>query len=119
MTKLKNINSHSFIEYFKRATSTLVILKLLGERPMYGYEIIQEMKKRSKGQYTLSIPYPALYRLIERGFIEESNVEIYNGRARTYYSITDTGGRYIDKTMCEYRELESVFESLIQRKLNV
>ena len=114
MIEFGNADGHSFIEYFKRATSSLVILKLLSERPMYGYEIIQEMKKRSKGQYTLSIPYPALYRLIERGFIEESNVEIYNGRARTYYSITDTGGRYIDKTMYEYRELESVFEHLIK-----
>lgn len=97
MTKLKNINSHSFIEYFKQITSSLVILKLLSERPMHGYEIIQEMKKRSKGQYTLSIPYPVLYRLIERGFIEELieelNVGVYNGRARTYYSITDIGGR--------------------------
>lgn len=114
MAKMKNINSHSFIAYFKRATSSLVILKLLSERPMYGYEIIQEMKKRSSGQYTLSIPYPVLCRLIERDFIEESNVEIYNGRARTYYSITDTGKRYIDKTMYEYRELESVFEHLIK-----
>ena len=40
-------NSHSFGAYYKRATSPLAVLRLLKERPMYGYEISQAMKKKS------------------------------------------------------------------------
>ena len=42
-------NSHSFGAYYKRATSPLAVLRLLKERPMYGYEISQAMKKKKRG----------------------------------------------------------------------
>ena len=29
---------HSFLAYFKRATSPLAVLRILSDRPMYGYE---------------------------------------------------------------------------------
>ena len=45
---------HSFQAYFKRATSPLVVLRLLMEKPMYGYELTQEMKQRSGGAFTIS-----------------------------------------------------------------
>ena len=51
----KENSGHSFEAFYKRATSPLVVLRLLGEKPMYGYEITQEMKKRSDGKYTISI----------------------------------------------------------------
>ena len=54
---------HSFLAYFKRATSPLAVLRILSDRPMYGYELIQELKQRSGGKYQLSLLYPVLYRL--------------------------------------------------------
>ena len=36
-------SGHSFLAYFKRATSPLVVLRLLTEKPMYGYELTQAM----------------------------------------------------------------------------
>ena len=35
-------SGHSFLAYFKRATSPLAVLRILSDRPMYGYELIQE-----------------------------------------------------------------------------
>ena len=37
-------SGHSFLAYFKRATSPLAVLRILSDRPMYGYELIQELK---------------------------------------------------------------------------
>ena len=105
---------HSFISYFKRATSPLVVLHLLSERPMYGYEISAEMKSRSGGKFTISILYPVLYRLEEQGYIEISSTEVADGRARSYYSITDEGRRYLDQTMKEYAEISEIFCSLMK-----
>ena len=60
---------HSFLAYFKRATSPLAVLRILSDRPMYGYELIQELKQRSGGKYQLSLLYPVLYRLEEQGYL--------------------------------------------------
>ena len=45
--KKMDSTGHSFLAYFKRATSPLLVLRLLLEGPMYGYEISQMMKQRS------------------------------------------------------------------------
>lgn len=104
---------HSFSAYFKRATSPLVVLALLRERAMYGYEISSEMSQRSDGQFTISVLYPVLYRLQEQGYIEISETEIVEGRARSYYQITQSGQSYLEKTLHEYHAISDVFEKLL------
>ena len=104
---------HSFISYFKRATSPLVVLRFLSEKPMYGYEITAALKSRSDGKYMISILYPVLYRLEEQGFICISSTEVADGRARSYYSITDEGKAHLNKTWKEYLEISSIFEDLM------
>lgn len=105
---------HSFSSYFKRATSPLVVLSLLKERTMYGYEISAEMKERSSGQFTIAVLYPVLYRLQEQGFIEIADTAVIDGRARSYYRITPAGESYLDKTLLEYSELAQVFQNLVR-----
>ena len=51
-------SGHSFLAYFKRATSPLAVLRILSDRPMYGYELIQELKQRSAFS-AVSRPVPA------------------------------------------------------------
>lgn len=105
---------HSFISYFKRATSPLIVLHFLSEKPMYGYEITAALKSRSDGKYTISILYPVLYRLEEQGYICISSTEVADGRARSYYSITDSGRTYLEKTWQEYWEISKIFEELMK-----
>ena len=105
---------HSFISYFKRATSPLIVLRFLSEKPMYGYEITAALKNRSDGKYTISILYPVLYRLEEQGYIRISSTEVAGGRARSYYSITDSGKAYLEKTWNEYLEITKIFDDLMR-----
>lgn len=104
---------HSFISYFKRATSPLVVLRFLQEKPMYGYEITAALKERSGGKYMISILYPVLYRLEEQGYIEISSTEVADGRARSYYSITEAGRAHLEKTWQEYKAISAVFENIM------
>lgn len=106
---------HSFISYFKRATSPLVVLKFLSEKPMYGYEITAALKSRSDGKYMISILYPVLYRLEDQGYICISSTEVADGRARSYYSITEAGRAYLEKTWAEYQDITGVFEKLMRQ----
>lgn len=107
-------SGHSFPAYFKRATSPLVVLRLLSERPMYGYELTQELKQRSGGKYQLSLLYPVLYRLEEQGYLAISASEIVDGRARSYYAVTPAGRDYLRRTLQEYAEISTVFQKLME-----
>lgn len=80
---------------------------------MYGYEITELLKTRSEGKYMISILYPVLYRLEEQGYVEISSTEVADGRARSYYSITEKGRTYLDKTISEYGEISNIFENLV------
>ena len=102
-------SGHSFLAYFKRATSPLAVLRILSDRPMYGYELIQELKQRLGGKYQLSLLYPVLYRLEEQGYLE-----IRDGRARNYYAVTPAGRDYLRQTLAEYAEISGVFQQLME-----
>lgn len=112
---MKNDASHTFESYYKRATSPLIVLQLLKDRVMYGYQISQAMQKMSDGRYTIAVLYPILYRLEEQGYIRVDHTEVINNRARGYYAITANGAAYLEQALQEYRELHEAFEKIIDR----
>ncbi|MDB5356000.1 MAG: transcriptional regulator, PadR-like family [Phycisphaerales bacterium] len=95
-------------QFLKGCARTLV-LQLLGERPMYGYEIATALAERSRdifalGQGTL---YPLLYSLEGKGLIrvarEEKSPE--QGRRRRYYQLTPTGRQELEASLVTWREI--------------
>ena len=72
----------------RRGAVGRAILALLNERPMNGYEIIQELDERSGGRWKPSSGaiYPAFGRLEHRGYIVAGDDD---GKPR--YEITDAG----------------------------
>ncbi|MBQ7460118.1 MAG: PadR family transcriptional regulator [Oscillospiraceae bacterium] len=103
--------SHTFSAYFKRVATPAIVLAVLSERPMYGYEIVSEIAKRSGGKYTVSIMYPILNGLHKEGYIAEGETVIIEGRARKYYCITPEGTRYLQTVRREFKELSDIFFS--------
>ena len=59
----------AFEDSFKRATSPMMTLLLLNEKPMYVYNLSQELEKRSNSTYKMNFLYPVLYRLQEQGYV--------------------------------------------------
>ncbi|MGA7914502.1 MAG: PadR family transcriptional regulator [Candidatus Acidiferrales bacterium] len=76
-----------------KGSIALLILKMLSEREMYGYEIIQEASRRSNEsfQFKEGTLYPALHQLYKRGLLRSEWRIAKNGRQRKYYSITAKG----------------------------
>ena len=105
--------SHTFESYYKRATSPLVVLCLLRDGAMYGYQISQEMDVRSNGRFTIAVLYPILYRLEEQGYIRVEQTEIVKNRARSYYAITEEGRVYLEQSIQTYQELHDAFEKIL------
>ena len=91
----------------KRGTIELLILTLLDSGDMYGYELVQAIKERSNGLYTMqeSSLYPSLYRLLDKGLISDRQEKVGKRRMRVYYHIEDTGRAYLTEIRKEYLSL--------------
>ena len=59
---------------FKRGPLQMLVLFLLSQQDMYGYQIAQEIKARSGGKFAVSETafYVVLYRLIDKGLYLEA-----------------------------------------------
>lgn len=94
-----------------------IILRTLYERDKYGYEIIEEIEKKSHGQYTLKQPtlYSALKRLESQGYINAywKTDEISLGGRRKYYTLTDSGREITEKNQSEWEYSRTVIDNLI------
>lgn len=102
----KEDNLNNFAAQFKRSTVPLLVLRLLSEREMYAYEIVQEMLSRSEGVYKMPLLYNVLTKLEEQGYVKKSRQEISEGnRIRIYYAITDNGLAYLSELKALYSQL--------------
>ena len=81
----------------KKGSADLLILALVEEQPLHGYEIARLIELRSRGmiRFTLASLYETLYRLEERGHIRGRWIERAGQRRRRYYRITDSGARLL------------------------
>jgi PadR family transcriptional regulator PadR len=70
-----------------------LILCLIDQQPMYGYQIIKELEKRSQGYFRFKegTLYPALHRLEKADLILGKWQTLPSGRQRRYYHITAKG----------------------------
>ena len=81
----------------KKGSAELLILSLVEERGLHGYDIAKQIDERSDGtiRFTLASLYATLYRLEDRGWIRGRWVEKAGQRRRCYYRITDAGRRVL------------------------
>ena len=70
-----------------------LLLCVIVQQPMYGYQIIKELERRSQGYFKFKegTLYPALHRLDRAGLVRGEWQTLPNGRQRRYYYITEKG----------------------------
>jgi PadR family transcriptional regulator PadR len=78
---------------FLKGSSNYLLLSLLEQQPMYGYQIVKELEARSEGYFVFKegTLYPALHRLEKTGLVSGDWQMLPNGRSRRYYFITAKG----------------------------
>ncbi len=104
----------NFEAQFKKSTLPLMVLKILSERDMYAYEIMQETLRRSNGKYKMPLLYTTLNKLQEQGYVIESRKTISDdNRVRVYYRITDAGRHHLQRLMKLYAELTETVKSIV------
>lgn len=81
-----------------KGTTALLILTVLGDGELYGYEIGRRLRDRSDGAFTMaeSSLYPALHRLEAEGALAASWRIGQGGPRRRYYRLTPRGRRMLE-----------------------
>lgn len=77
---------------FDRGDLKYMILELLRDRPMHGYEVMRALEETSRGAYTASpgSVYPALQSLEDEGLVTSEE-----GDGRKVYTITEKGLEFL------------------------
>lgn len=105
----------SQLHQLRKGSTPLLILSVLSEQKMYGYQIMRELERRSDGYFTMTaaLLYPALHDLEQEGLVE-SHWEAGQGRRRRkYYTIMPRGRAALQETHAEWQTfVASLFKTL-------
>lgn len=93
---------------------TMLVLKLLSEKDMYGYEMIETLKQRSKNVFEMKAGtlYPLLHSLVEKKLLTTYEKEV-NGKKRKYYGITLIGKTVLKEKEKVWHEYSKAVISII------
>ena len=92
----------------------MMILKLLSEKDMYGYEMIDTLRKRSENVFELKAGtlYPLLHGLEDKQYLVSYEQEA-TGKVRKYYRITKDGRRYLEEKKSQWQEYSRAVMSVL------
>ncbi len=100
--------------------TSMLVLRLLEQRSMYGYQIIRELEQQSQMVFRLQegTLYPVLHGLEQEGFVEAYRKQALqktaeNGRMRKYYEITASGKRLLQEKAEEWRTYETAVNQVM------
>lgn len=99
---------------FKKGSVELLVLAVLSEKDMYGYQITQEIEEKSEGLFTVleGSLYPILYRLAKEGYVTENPVAVKR-RLRVYYHMEEAGHKYFAECLEAFRSVNLGVEKVL------
>jgi len=99
---------------FMNGVPELLVLKLLQQEEMYGYEIVQAIHSRTSAMIAVGegVVYPVLHGL-ERDGALKSRHKTVNGRRRIYYSLTRAGSRRLADLAETWTNLAAAIQEML------
>lgn len=97
-------------------STAMLLLKLLEEQDMYGYQMIETLARRSDHTFDLKAGtlYPLLHTLEERGAIEAYLEGEGGTRPRRYYRLTAAGRGKLREKEQEWRQYVGAVEQVLR-----
>ncbi|MCM1181772.1 MAG: PadR family transcriptional regulator [Roseburia sp.] len=95
-------------------STAMLLLRLLEDKDMYGYEMIENLEKRSNNVFQLKAGtlYPLLHSLEEKRCLT-SYERAVNGKMRKYYSLTREGRKYLSLKKEEWNEYRTAVSDVL------
>jgi PadR family transcriptional regulator PadR len=88
----------------RKGSVRALILSLLQEQPMYGYQLSKELQRRSKGYFEFKegTLYPALHRMEKEGLLRGEWQVVEEGPSRKFYHLTEQGRAELARSQQEW-----------------
>ena len=93
----------------------MLVLRVLTTQPLHGYAIAQRIHQVSAEELRVEEGslYPALQKLLVKGWVKAAWRESESGRQVREYRITPSGRRQLEAEMAEYRRTASAIGLLL------
>src|SRR5690348_5819755 len=90
-----------------KGTLEMIVLEVLQHEPMHGWGITERIERRSNGLLSVNQGslYPALYRLVARGWVSSAWRASENNRNARYYSLTRLGRKQLAAERSQWDKL--------------
>ena len=100
---------------FMTGVPEILILRLLADREMYGYELVQSIEAATGSAIKIGegVVYPILHALEARGCLKASRKPI-NGRTRVYYSATAAGKKRLGLMIREWSRINAAVSQVVE-----
>lgn len=95
-------------------STSMLLLSLLSEKDMYGYEMIETLNKRSNHVFDLKAGtlYPLLHSLEVKEYLSSYDDQ-ESAKPRKYYHITGKGRKYLKTLNEEWQEYAKAVKGVI------
>jgi PadR family transcriptional regulator, regulatory protein PadR len=91
-----------------------MLLAVLRTAPLHGYGMVEELRRRSGGQFDLAegTIYPALHRLEKMGLVS-SRWKVVDGRRRRVYALSRQGREAAGEKVESWRRLSRAIDAVL------
>lgn len=112
------MNAVDIDSQFLKGSIGLLLLNLLSRKEMYGYELLQEVSRRSANAFEFKegTLYPALHQLERKGQINSEWRRAENGRERKYYALTAKGRSAAARYEKQWHHLTGAIAAILESK---
>ena len=95
----------------------MLVLRILSTQPLHGYAIAQRIHQLSADELRVEEGslYPALQKLLVKGWVKAAWRESESGRQVREYRITASGRRQLVTEMAEYRRTANAIGLLLEQ----
>ncbi len=97
----------------KKGTLSFVVLNTIREKELYGYELMEIIKKTTKIEIAEGTLYPLMNRLKKDELVYSKWVNNGSGIPRKYYLLTKEGVATLEEMSAYWKELESSIKKII------
>jgi transcriptional regulator len=94
----------------------MLVLRVLTRQPLHGYAIAQTIRQLSREELSVEEGslYPALQKLLVKGWVKAAWRESDSGRQVREYRITASGKRQLEDEVAEYRRMSNAIDALLK-----
>ncbi|MEM1174527.1 MAG: PadR family transcriptional regulator [Pseudomonadota bacterium] len=104
---------------FMSGVPELLLLRLLAQRNMYGYELVRSVRIATNESIALGegVIYPVLHSLERSGSLSAERKSV-GGRSRVYYALTARGRSRLDELQGEWRRIQDGVRNALEEPLH-